>query len=101
MNKLPEDLINFIYQSYTAGARLACLPEERQNQLLIKIAEALKKEGLWLSYRSDRAMQLAWALEMDILSEAESIVCERYESLRQAVIGVDVFSFNALQSNKT
>ncbi|MEY3182597.1 MAG: Acyl-coenzyme dehydrogenase [Pseudomonadota bacterium] len=66
-----------------------------------KIAEALKKEGLWLSYRSDRAMQLAWALEMDILSEAESIVCERYESLRQAVIGVDVFSFNALQSNKT
>jgi glutamate-5-semialdehyde dehydrogenase len=44
MNKLPEDLTHFIYQSYTASSRLASLQVEQQNQLLLKIAEALKQE---------------------------------------------------------
>lgn len=46
MNKLPEDLTNFIYQSYTASSRLVSLLEEQQNQLLLKIAEALKQERI-------------------------------------------------------
>ncbi len=44
MNKLPEDLTNFVYQSYTAGLNLASLPEEKRNYLILKIAEAIKRE---------------------------------------------------------
>jgi len=44
MNKLPEDLTNFLYQSYTAGLRLGTLPAEKRNYLILKIADAIKQE---------------------------------------------------------
>ncbi|AFY74614.1 gamma-glutamyl phosphate reductase [Synechococcus sp. PCC 7502] len=44
MNKLPDDLTNFAYQSYTAGLRLASLDVDTRNHLLFKIADAIKQE---------------------------------------------------------
>lgn len=44
MNKLPEDLTNFLYQSYTAGSILASVPAENRDRLILKIAEAIKQE---------------------------------------------------------
>jgi glutamate-5-semialdehyde dehydrogenase len=44
MNKLPEDLTNFLYQSYTAGLSLGILAEEKRNHLILKIADAIKQE---------------------------------------------------------
>jgi glutamate-5-semialdehyde dehydrogenase len=44
MNKLPEDLTNFLYQSYSAGLSLSELAEEKRNQLILKIADAIKHD---------------------------------------------------------
>jgi len=44
MNKLPEDLTNFLYQSYTAGLGLGTLPAEKRNYLILKVADAIKQE---------------------------------------------------------
>jgi alkylation response protein AidB-like acyl-CoA dehydrogenase len=63
-----------------------------------KITEALKLAGLWASYRSERARQLTWALETGLLTDADALLCQSYESLREAVIAVDVFSQETLKS---
>ncbi len=44
MHNPPEDLTNFIYQSYTSGTHLASLEDEKRNHLLLKIADAIKQE---------------------------------------------------------
>ncbi len=44
MLKLPEDLANFIYKSYNSGQSLAAVSEAHRNQLILKIADAIKQE---------------------------------------------------------
>jgi alkylation response protein AidB-like acyl-CoA dehydrogenase len=63
-----------------------------------KITDALKAADLWADYRSDRARQLRFAIEKGLLTQAEELLCETYESLREAVIAVDVFSQDELKS---
>jgi hypothetical protein len=57
-----------------------------------RIVQALKQTPLWADYRDDRRLQLAWAIAEGMLSASEQALCQSFEALREAVIGVDVFA---------